>query len=138
MRDGETIDTLMSAFYAAISGDSAPEQLVDLFYPRTTLVETRVEDAMPCSWVLNPRDLAEVAGEPARDVEIRREVKRFGQIAQVFSVYETRDGDQPVVRGLILLHLWHDGGRWWMMNAIREEERDGLMLPDRWLAEPDS
>ena len=93
---------------------------------------------MPCSWVLNPRDLAEVAGEPARDVEIRREVKRFGQIAQVFSVYETRDGDQPVVRGLILLHLWHDGGRWWMMNAIREEERDGLMLPDRWLAEPDS
>jgi hypothetical protein len=28
-----------------------------------------------------------------------------------------------------MIHLYDDGGRWWVMHAIWEDEREGVALP---------
>jgi hypothetical protein len=63
--------------------------------------------------------------------EIHRETKRFGNIAHIFSTYEshiTKDG--PVIaRGVNSIELFWDGKRWWIAGAIWDEERKDNPLP---------
>jgi hypothetical protein len=69
--------------------------------------------------------------------EIGRRVDRFGSIAHVLSVYEARqrpDEPTPERRGVNSIQLFHDGERWWIMNMIWENEREGVRVPDEWYA----
>ena len=63
--------------------------------------------------------------------EIHRDTERFGNMAHVWSSYESRDtADGPVTaRGINSLELFWDGKRWWISHAIWDEERPGNPLP---------
>lgn len=63
--------------------------------------------------------------------EIHRVEKRFGNIAHVFSTYESRTkSDGPVTeRGVNSIDLVFDGTRWWITSAIWDEERPNNPLP---------
>lgn len=67
--------------------------------------------------------------------EIHRETRRFGNIAHVFSTYESRNTpDGPVIaRGINSLNLFWDGSRWWIASATWDEERPGNPLPPEYL-----
>jgi len=48
--------------------------------------------------------------------EASRQVERFGNIAHIFSTYESRhakDDPKPFQRGINSIQLMYDGKRWW-------------------------
>ena len=67
--------------------------------------------------------------------EIHRVTQRFGNIAHVFSTYETRraPGGPIVARGINSIELFWDGSRWWIASAIWDEERPGRPIPKEYL-----
>ena len=67
--------------------------------------------------------------------EIHRVTERFGNIAHVFSTYESRNTpDGPVIqRGINSLELFWDGKRWWIASAIWDNERADSKLPAEYL-----
>ena len=69
------------------------------------------------------------------ETEIGSQVERFGNVAQVRSVYEMRRSEQgPVTgRGVNYLTLFWDGARWWIANAVWDEERPGNPIPAAWI-----
>lgn len=147
MDDHSTIDGLMAAFYATISGEAGQQdwaRAATLMHPRAQMVRTRMEDGSPRCWVFDYPAYVEstralLAGRPFYEVETAREVARFAQIAQVFSTYEARehpDSSDVIFRGVNMLHLWRDGDRWWIMAVIWDNERAGITLPARWLFAP--
>jgi hypothetical protein len=67
--------------------------------------------------------------------EIHAETERFGDIAHVFSTYEsvhTAEGPEPVERGINSFQLWHDGDRWWIVSLMWHHEREDAPLPERY------
>ena len=69
------------------------------------------------------------------EIEIGRRIERFGHVAQVRSVYETRRGAKaPLLgRGVNYLLLFWDGTRWWISSAVWDDERPGGKIPESWL-----
>jgi hypothetical protein len=69
------------------------------------------------------------------EVEIHRVTKRFGNIAHVFSTYETRRSKESPVsrRGVNSIELFWDGTRWWIASAIWDEERKDNPIPKELL-----
>ena len=67
--------------------------------------------------------------------EIHRVTQRFGNIAHVFSTYETRQtpGGPVIGRGINSIELFWDGKRWWIANAIWDDERPDNPLPKEYL-----
>ena len=67
--------------------------------------------------------------------EVHRETQRFGNIAHVFSTYESRTkADGPIIaRGINSIQAYWDGKRWWITNAIWDEERADNQLPAEYL-----
>jgi len=67
--------------------------------------------------------------------EIHRVTERFGNIAHVWSTYESRrSADGPVIaRGINSIELFYDGRRWWIANAVWDEETPTRPLPKEYL-----
>jgi hypothetical protein len=67
--------------------------------------------------------------------EIHRVTQRFGNVAHVFSTYETREkpGGPIVGRGINSIELFWDGKRWWIASAIWDEERPDNPIPKEYL-----
>jgi hypothetical protein len=146
--DFATIDQLMTALYASISGPPGGQDFElsrRLQHPDVRLVRTRLDEAgRPVAlsfsgdeYEANARAL--LAGTPFYEVETGRRVVRFGNIAQVFSAYEARgapEGGELIKRGMNCAHLYNDGTRWWLMHMIWDDERDGVEVPrvvfDEW------
>jgi hypothetical protein len=69
--------------------------------------------------------------------EVARRAEQFGQIAHVWSTYESRHAEndlEPFMRGINSFQLFHDGTRWWIVNIYWQHESAAHPLPDRYLA----
>ncbi len=65
--------------------------------------------------------------------ETHRVTQKFGNIAHVFSTYESRlKAEGPVIaRGINSIELFYDGKRWWIASAVWDDERpDNPILPE--------
>lgn len=136
--DLSTIDGLLAALYDTISGSAGVEPDWDrertLFAPDARLIPTRLGD----DGELRPHVLDVDGYIASRRVylrdndfferQVRREIKQFRHIAQVFSEYEsaTTPGGAPFVSGVNLLQLIFRDGRWWI-QSILWENADGQM-----------
>lgn len=69
--------------------------------------------------------------------EIHRVTERFGNIAHVFSTYESRQkaGGPIIARGINSVELFYDGKRWWIASNIWDDERPDNPLPAQYLPE---
>lgn len=70
------------------------------------------------------------------ETEIHRVVEQFGNIAHVFSTYESRrspDDKEPFMRGINSFQLFHDGSRWWVLNIVWRHESPELPIPSKYL-----
>lgn len=68
--------------------------------------------------------------------EVSRRVDRFGNIAHVFSTYESRAGSEqgePVARGINSVQLVRAEGRWWIAHLVWDVERPANPIPEAYL-----
>jgi len=72
--------------------------------------------------------------------EVHRVTQKFGNIAHVFSTYETRlqAGGPVLSRGINSIELFYDGKRWWIASNIWDDERPDNPLPPEYSPETDS
>jgi hypothetical protein len=143
--DVATMDGLMKAFYEVISGPQgkAREWSRDrtLYIPDVRFVSMKLgPQGRPVAEVMSHQEYVDRT-EPMlkaagfHEQEIHRVTRRFGNIAHVFSTYESREkADGPVIaRGINSVELFWDGTRWWIASAIWDEERPDNPIPQEFL-----
>lgn len=111
-----------------------------LFLPEARLIPN-VQQTGGTLTVLTPEDFVQwiggntVIGGPNdrgfAEEEVSSVVQRFGNMAQVFSTYAKRFGDDDQVLGMGInsFQLIQNGGRWWIAGIVWDEERPGLVIP---------
>jgi hypothetical protein len=143
--DVATIDGVMKAFYEVISGPAGqPRQWSrdrTLYIPEIRFVSMDLDSkGKPVPRIMTHQQFVD-ASNPSMvakgfdEREIHRVTKRFGNIAHVFSTYETRQtpGGPLTGRGINSIELFWDGDRWWIANAIWDDERPDNPIPKEYL-----
>jgi hypothetical protein len=146
--DVESIDAIIRVAYDAISGPAGKkrdwDRMRSLFFPGARLIPT-AKEAGRDDVDLEPNVL-DVDGFIARaetvfenngfyETEIARQVERFGQIAHVWSTYESRrdPDDAPFMRGINSIQLFYDGKRWWILAIYWQHESLRHPIPKEYL-----
>ena len=68
--------------------------------------------------------------------EIARTVETYGNIAHVFSTYETfhsMSEKKPFMRGINSFQLLNDGKRWWVLTIYWQAETPENPIPKKYL-----
>jgi len=68
--------------------------------------------------------------------EIARRIERYGNVAHVFSTYESRvksADSAPFSRGINSIQLVTNGQRWWVVTIFWDFERPGNPIPAEYL-----
>jgi hypothetical protein len=149
--DVESMDAILRALYDSISGPAGGrdwDRVRSLFAPGARLIPVvpakppgTAGSSMTKPVVLSLEEFIEKAGAAVQkegfyEREIARKVEQYGDIAQVFSTYESRHaaGDpQPFVRGINSIQLHHGGGRWWVVTIFWQDETTAGPLPKEFL-----
>jgi hypothetical protein len=148
-KDVSSIDDLINAAYDVISGPAGKardwERERALFWPGARCIPTATVPGR------NDVDLAplflDVDGYIERvepifaaagfyEMEVARRTEQFGQIAHVWSTYESRhsrDDAEPFMRGINSFQLFHDGKRWWILNIFWQHENAAHPIPEKYL-----
>lgn len=149
--DVASIDAIIAAAYDGISGPAGKERDWDrersLFFPGARLIPTAMDaGALNRDVDLAPQML-DVEGYIARarsffenegfyEKEIARRTEEFGQIAHVWSTYESRhnaNDPEPFMRGINSIQLFNDGKRWWIVTIYWQHESREYPLPNKYL-----
>lgn len=144
--DVSSIDAIIAAVYDVISGPAGQKRDWDrersLFAPGARLIPTSVHpDGTREARVLTVEEyIARVEPifekENFYEREAARRVEQFGQIAHVFSTYESRrvpEDAEPFQRGINSIQLMNDGKRWWVMTIFWQAEDEKTPLPKKYL-----
>src|SRR5947209_52236 len=161
--DVESIDAIIAAAYDVISGPAGKKRDWDrersLFIPGARLIPTAKPGANnPPSprlrrggRVTSPAEISpqilDIDGFIARvepffektgfyEKEIARRMEQFGQIAHVWSTYESRRDPSdaaPFMRGINSIQLFNDGKRWWIVNIYWQQEMPQHPIPENYL-----
>jgi heme-degrading monooxygenase HmoA len=70
------------------------------------------------------------------EIEVARTVEQYGQIAHVFSTYESRrnaSDAEPFARGINSFQLFNDGARWWVVTIYWQQESPAAPIPSKYL-----
>ena len=147
--DVESINAIIAASYDVISGPAGRqrdwERERSLFAPGARLIPTATVPGQT-DVELTPLVL-DVEGYIARveplfekegfyETEVTRSVEQFGQIAQVWSTYESRrdpSDAKPFMRGINSFQLFNDGKRWWIVSIYWQHESTKYPLPAKYL-----
>jgi hypothetical protein len=141
--DTDSMDSVVRAVYDVISGPQGPRDWVRfkaLFADGARLISVRVSNGIATPNVMTPDEFAERSGANAAksafyEAPVAQRVETFGNIAHVFSTYESRraPGDKPFARGINSFQLVHAGGSWKVMTILWDSERDGQPIPEKYL-----
>jgi len=143
-RDVATLDEILKAFYEVISGKAGEPRQWDrdrtLYLPGARQIATGVTGAKPYALVMDHTEYVErsndaMVREGFFEREIHRAVERFGNLAHVFSTYESRRTESGPVfaRGINSIDLYFDGNRWWIASVVWDTERAASPIPEKWL-----
>lgn len=141
-----SIDSTLTTLYGVISGEKDEERdwllFKFLFHPDAKLIPTGENpDGDLSVRYMSPQDYIDVAGDwlvenGFYEKEISRKVDTFGNIAQVFSTYESfhSKGDKkPFMRGINSIQLLYNDGRWWIINIYWMQESVQNPIPEKYL-----
>jgi hypothetical protein len=143
--DVATIDGMMKAFYDVISGPAG--QLRQWSRDRTLYISdirfvamSEDKNGQPRPQIVSHQQFVDdsnavLVKEGFYESEIHRVTQRFGNIAHIFSTYESRTkaGGPIIARGINSLELFYDGKRWWIASNIWDDERSDNPLPAEYL-----
>ena len=144
--DVASIDAIIAVVYDVISGPAGKkrdwDRMRSLFVPGARLIPTGPRQAggygsrvlTVDEYIERASGLFEKAG--FYETEAARVTEQFGQIAHVFSTYESRHapGDaKPFQRGINSIQLMNDGTRWWVVTIFWQGEDEKNPLPEKYL-----
>lgn len=143
--DTESIQSTIDALYEVISGEAGVERdwerFKHLFAPDGRLVPTftnREGDIAYLNWT--PAEYAERAGASLErdgffESEIGQKVEQFGNIAHVFSTYDSRrtENGDVFARGINSIQLFNDGSRWWIITVFWSSENPANPIPENYI-----
>lgn len=141
-----TIDSTIATLYAVISGDKGEKRNWDLFKylfkKDAKLIATGQNEKHETTMrYMSPEDYIKTSGKwlienGFYEVEIKRETQIFGNIAHVFSTYnsyKSKDDVTPFMRGINSIQLFNDGKRWWIVNIYWKQESKENPIPETYL-----
>jgi hypothetical protein len=144
--DVSSIDAIVAAVYDVISGPAGEARDWDrwrsLFVEGARLIPVgRTRDGAVRHRVMTPEDYVQMSGAALEqsgffETEVGRVTEAFGQIAHLFSAYESRrsaDDAEPFARGINSFQLLNDGTRWWVVSIMWDSERPDNPIPDRYI-----
>jgi hypothetical protein len=142
--DVGSIAAIVKASYDVISGPAGtPRQWrrdSTLYSPGALFIATSVDGGKTRVRTITPEQYrrgnnARMVKEGLIEREIGSHVERFGNVAQVRSVYEIcRSEDGPVeARGVNYFSLYWDGSRWWISGMSWDDERPDNQIPPAWV-----
>jgi hypothetical protein len=134
---------VVRAVYEVISGPAGARDWARfrlLFAEGARLIPSRVTAEGPSATVLTPDDFAKRLGANSEkaafyESETAQRVETFGNIAHVFSTYESRRGpeEKPFARGINSFQLVKIGSAWKVMTILWDAEREGNPIPEKYL-----
>jgi hypothetical protein len=143
--DVSTIDGIMKAFYEVISGPAGQARQWSrdrtLYIPDIRFVAmSEGKKGQPVAQIASHQQFVDyvdplLVKDGFYEAEIHRVTQRFGNIAHIFSTYESRQKENgPVIaRGINSIELFYDGKRWWIASNIWDDERPDNPLPPEYL-----
>jgi hypothetical protein len=147
--DVSSIDAIIRTSYDVISGPVGRprdwERERTLFFPGARLIPTATvpgrNDVALTPLILDVEQYIErveplFQGKGFYETELARRTEQFGQIAHVWSTYESRyrkEDPDPFMRGINSFQLFHDGARWWIVNIYWQHENAAHPIPEKYL-----
>lgn len=142
----KTINGTIKTLYSVISGEKGEERNWELFkflfHKEAKLIPSGKNKAgIVGARYLTPGDYIKLSGNwlvknGFHEVEISRKTDVFGNIAQVFSSYESfrsKRDKTPFMRGINSIQLLNDGNRWWIINIYWMQESKSNPIPKKHL-----
>lgn len=144
--DVASMDAIIAALYDVISGPAGKkrdwDRMRSLFVPGARLIPSgprpagaygarvgTVEDYIT-------RSAPFLESQGFFETETARKTDAFGNIAHVFSTYDSRhkaDDAKPFARGINSIQLMNDGKRWWIITVFWQGEDEKNPLPEKYL-----
>jgi hypothetical protein len=143
-RDVGTIADIVRVSYEVISGPAgAPRQWrrdSTLYAPGATFTATSEKDGKTIVTTMTPEEYrrannASFVKDGLFETEVGSQIERFGNVAQVRSVSESRRTPNGPITGRYVNYItlnW-DGTRWWMTAWVWDEERPNNPIPPSWI-----
>jgi hypothetical protein len=136
--DVNSLDSILKAIHDVISGPAGDRdwnRFRSLFVPEARLTSATRRDNGPVR-LLDVEGYASGAGSYFKthafyESAIANRIQKFGNIAQVFSSYASRNApdEKPFARGVNSIQLFYDGTRWWVLSILWDEETPANPLP---------
>tara|TARA_R110002049_G_scaffold174462_4_gene341659 strand:- start:535 stop:1044 length:510 start_codon:yes stop_codon:yes gene_type:complete len=147
----KTLDSTIETLYAVISGEKGVERnwklFKYLFKPDAKLIPSgKNKEGEFMVRYMKPDDYVKGSGKwlvenGFFEKEIYRKTDGFGNIAHVFSTYESfksNADEQPFMRGINSIQLVYDGHRWWIVNIFWTQETKYNLIPKTYLPKKQS
>jgi hypothetical protein len=144
--DVSSVDSIVAALCDVISGPAGKkrdwDRMRSLFIPGARLIPTgKRQSGEVASRVLTVEDYINGSSKALEEggffeKEIARRTENYGNIAHVFSTYESRrksDDAKPFARGINSIQLMNDGKRWWIVTIFWQGEGPDNPLPEKYL-----
>ena len=146
--DVRSRDSIVAALYDSISGPAGTrdwDRFRGLFIPEAQLIAAfKKKDATIGYKAMRVQGYIDGADKYFKEhgffeSEVSRKLESFGNIAQVFSTYESRETAEakPFERGINSILLLNDGSRWWVVTVYWEGESPDNPIPPRYLTKSD-
>ena len=136
--DAKTIDALIKATYEVVSGEKGAKRQWErdryLHHPKAVYSYFDVEKRKQVTSTLDAfhQETDDLVFNTAfYESEVNREVRIFGNIAQVWSTYETRfeRGGKVERRGINSIQLVFENNRWYIISWVFRGEDDYTRIP---------
>jgi len=137
-------EAIVAALYDVISGPAGQARDWDRFRglfaigARLLPAAPRPDGSVPAA--LSPDDYVTRANDALMkgffEQEVARREEAFGTIMHVFSTYESRRAktdEKPFARGINSIQMMQQGGRWWIVTVMWDQERPDNPIPAKYL-----
>jgi len=131
--DVKSIDAILTELYAVISGppgDRDWTRFRSLFATNARLTAVTKQTSDHPARLMSPDEYVSLAAGYFKthafyEKPIVNKVDRFGNIAQVFSSYESRNApaEKPFARGINSIQLFYDQNRWYILSILGRRNR---------------
>jgi hypothetical protein len=143
LHDVAELEGIIKAFYEVVSGPAGTptDRRRDLWlhHPNALVaVPENDPDGKPKVRTMSVAEFHDRFGtrtEPFYEREVHRTVRRFGNMAHVWSTYASsrEPNGTPFTRGINSIQLYHDGSRWWITHWIYDRETPSRPIPPEFL-----
>ena len=144
--DVSSLDQIMEALYASISGEKGEKRDWDrfrnLFIKEANLIPSGKNPEGKIGYrMMTPESYAETSGKWLEEngfyeVEIHRVTEQYGSLVHIWSTYESyrsQSDKKPFARGINSIQLMFDGDRYWIMQIYWLGETEALSIPTKYL-----